>query len=184
MVSGLANKPILELARHLPEPSCERLPGSYGHPDLCHRPCVHMQRSGSCLAGESCGYCHERHHRQPHKLPKPIRSMLREMPRARAMDLLLPHIHHRVAQHQLLPEAQELLQSLERERCSEPQSTHLDANSTDLQQLNMQLSRLSLLVLAPGSSHKNLSVGFCDCEVRIKQVQVVTLSNIKRQDWL
>ena len=34
--------------------------GSFGHPDFCSRPCVHMQR-GFCQKGSACSYCHLPH---------------------------------------------------------------------------------------------------------------------------
>ena len=76
------------------------------------------------------------------------------------MDLLLHQIYDRVVKHQLLSEAKELLGSLQDERCSEPQPTHTNASWSDLQQLNKELSRLSLLGLVAGSSHENFRFGF------------------------
>ena len=150
MASGIGCKPILELARHLSLPQSERLPGSYGHPQLCQQPCVHMLRAGSCKAGVSCSFCHEQHHRPPRKISKRFRDELGKMERATVMDLLLPHIYLRVMKHNLLPEARELMQSLESERHSERQHLHLDLSSTDVLQLNTELSKLPLLALAAG----------------------------------
>ena len=135
MASELGSKPILVLASHLLLPPYEQLPGSYGHPDLCHRPCVHMQRSGSCLAGASCNFCHEKHARPPWKLSKRLRSMLKEMTRATLMDLLLHHIYDRVVKHQLVVESKELLQFLESERFAEPQPKHSSTECGDLRRL-------------------------------------------------
>ena len=145
--AGLGSKPILELARHLlPSPNA-RVPGSHGHPELCHRPCVHMQRFGSCLAGANCGYCHEQHDRPPWKVAKPLRRTLQRLERATLMDLLLNHIHRRVEEQQMLPEAQALLQSLENERCLERQPSYVEISRRDLYKLSKELSRLPLLAL-------------------------------------
>ena len=170
MASELGSKPILELANHLLLPPDEVLPGSYGHPELCRRPCVHMHRFGSCLAGANCAYCHEQHHRAPWKLSKHRRSMLQKMPRATLMDLLLHHIYGRVVKHQLLSEAKELLQYLENERCAEPQHTHLNINCNDSPRLSRELSRLSLLALAPRSSHTT-----CKLWSRERGAQITTI---------
>ena len=150
----------MELASHLLLPPYEGLPGSYGHPELCHRPCVHMLKSGSCLAGASCGFCHEKHDRPVWKLSKRLRSMLKEMPRATLMDLLLRQIYDRVVKHQLLFEAKELLQFLQSERFAEPQPTHPNADHGDLRRLAWELSRLSLLALAPRSNQQTLRFDF------------------------
>ena len=34
--------------------------GSYGHPNICRRPCILMMR-GTCQKGADCGFCHLAH---------------------------------------------------------------------------------------------------------------------------
>ena len=75
--------------------------------------------------------------------------MLKKMPRATLMDLLLHHIYDRVVKHQLVFESKELLQFLESERFAEPQPKHPSTDCGDLRRLTWELSRLSLLALAP-----------------------------------
>ena len=76
------------------------------------------------------------------------------------MDLLLRQIYDRVVKHQLLSEAKELLQFLESERFAEPQPTHPNADHGDLRRLAWELSRLSLLALAPRSNQPTLRFDF------------------------
>eukprot|EP00913_Durusdinium_trenchii_P021016 g19749.t1 len=41
----------------------EALPslGSWGHPELCRRPCVFWVKQQSCAAGANCNFCHLEH---------------------------------------------------------------------------------------------------------------------------
>ena len=34
--------------------------GSYGHPNICRRPCILLMR-GACQKGADCGFCHLAH---------------------------------------------------------------------------------------------------------------------------
>ena len=55
------------------------LRGSFGHPDLCPRPCIYY-RSGSCSSGAACAFCHMPHSRRPLRLDKRHREALKRMP--------------------------------------------------------------------------------------------------------
>ena len=50
----------LSIATKTEDPVVTPSSGSYGHPDLCRRPCIQLAR-GSCRKGKSCGFCHFSH---------------------------------------------------------------------------------------------------------------------------
>lgn len=39
--------------------------GSYGHPELCRRPCLFIVQKQECLKGASCDFCHLEHSKLP-----------------------------------------------------------------------------------------------------------------------
>ena len=122
--------------------------GSHGHPEMCHRPCVYIFKSGFCHLGSFCDHCHLPHEGPSLlKLDKKQRTKLREMSREDLMALLLPHIRYRVAVNGLGPQTRELLALLEEE--SVPRRVVLrDLLPRELDRLNRVLSRLPFSALA------------------------------------
>eukprot|EP00438_Fugacium_kawagutii_P003458 Skav217389 [mRNA] locus=scaffold532:132571:134771:- [translate_table: standard] len=53
-------------------------PGSYGHPALCHRPCVRFAK-GTCEMGDECSYCHLAGHSRSVHPDKRQRGQLQKM---------------------------------------------------------------------------------------------------------
>ncbi|CAE7645398.1 unnamed protein product [Symbiodinium microadriaticum] len=130
--------------------------GSHGHPEMCHRPCVYMFKSGFCHLGSFCDHCHL-HHEGPSllKLDKKQRSKLKELSREDVMALLLPHIRHRVALHSLGPQTLELVQFLEAELPLPDPVISADLLPREMDRLNRVLSRLpfsALVKIFPHSS--------------------------------
>ena len=65
--------------------------GSFGHPEVCHRPCVNFAR-GCCVAGSACDYCHLSHVETPVVTAnKEVRSILQQ---ASEFDSLAPATKH------------------------------------------------------------------------------------------
>ncbi|CAE7447352.1 unnamed protein product [Symbiodinium sp. CCMP2456] len=129
--------------------------GSHGHPEMCHRPCVYMFKSGFCHLGSFCDHCHLLHEGPSLlKLDKKQRSKLKELSREDVMALLLPHIRHRVALHSLGPQTLELVQLLEAELPLDP-AISADLLPREIDRLNRVLSRLpfsALVKIFPHSS--------------------------------
>eukprot|EP00435_Cladocopium_sp_Y103_P075290 s14_g56.t1 len=112
--------------------------GSYGHPELCHRPCVHLAK-GQCAAGADCGYCHCQHNRPVHP-DKKQRVFFNSLSYPQLLATVIPYIRHRL--QTLLPPTGSfrLMQLLEREVLLRP----AEACGIRDRQLTQLLSRMSL----------------------------------------
>ncbi|CAE7717295.1 dus [Symbiodinium microadriaticum] len=72
--------------------------GSYGHPEVCNRPCVYLlKEGGGCPDGAGCQYCHLPHHRTGAKPDKRQREVLQTMSDQERLFQFLPHIRRRAA---------------------------------------------------------------------------------------
>lgn len=69
--------------------------GSYFHPELCSRPCLYFS-SGTCVNGQSCGFCHLPHSRRVTNLDKEHREALRNMTLPEWTELVLPIMSNRI----------------------------------------------------------------------------------------
>eukprot|EP00435_Cladocopium_sp_Y103_P013857 s714_g3.t1 len=87
--------------------------GSYGHPNICRRPCIFMAR-GACEKGADCGFCHLTHELQPPSFDKRQRELLKHLPPVAFMELILPYVRDKV-EGSALPGAGQVLQLLESE---------------------------------------------------------------------
>ncbi|OLP77524.1 Allophanate hydrolase [Symbiodinium microadriaticum] len=123
--------------------------GSWGHPELCQRPCVHLAKGKACLAGASCCYCHGMHCRPPVKLDQSRRLIMQTMQEEDIRTLLWPHIQKRLEDLELAEQASRLMVLLasERELESSPQRAFQDIERKDLRKINRSLARLPLLAL-------------------------------------
>jgi len=70
-----------------------RNPGSYGHPEVCRKPCRFFFTTG-CVEGDSCGYCHCCRHRPPCPT-KMHRASLVRLRSGGLLATLLPHLSKR-----------------------------------------------------------------------------------------
>ena len=86
--------------------------GSYGHPELCHRPCIKFL-TGVCKSGVDCNFCHLPHTKIP-KFDKQQREVLATLPKHALLAAILPHLRLRVVEYDL-HEVQEIVEMLERE---------------------------------------------------------------------
>ncbi|CAK9103084.1 C3H1-type domain-containing protein, partial [Durusdinium trenchii] len=91
----------------------EALPslGSWGHPELCRRPCVFWVKQQSCAAGANCNFCHLEHQKLV-CLDKKQRIIMADLTDAEKSLLILPHVRLKVEEG--LP-VEHLLHLLERE---------------------------------------------------------------------
>lgn len=105
--------------------------GSYGHPELCHRPCINFMK-GVCKLGGECNFCHLPHTKVP-KFDKQQREVLSSLPKSTLLATILPHLRQRVVDHDLY-EAQEIVEMLERElilQAKDPKDTKDTSKSSN-----------------------------------------------------
>ncbi|CAE7260258.1 unnamed protein product, partial [Symbiodinium sp. KB8] len=55
--------------------------GTWGHPELCNRPCVHMQKTSQCPSGQRCEHCHLPHVAPVAKMDKLQRTLIQQLSR-------------------------------------------------------------------------------------------------------
>ena len=122
--------------------------GSFGHPQLCQRPCVHIAKTGSCRAGAACRYCHEMHQKPPLKLSSNQRELMRSMMEEDVRTLLRPHIDRKLRQLELTDQAAILMNLLEQEAHSDEEQFFANVTKGTVRMINPVLARLPLLALA------------------------------------
>mmetsp|Transcript_76149 Transcript_76149/g.246614 ORF Transcript_76149/g.246614 Transcript_76149/m.246614 type:complete len:580 (-) Transcript_76149:150-1889(-) len=84
---------------------------SYGHPELCARPCLYYAR-GECANGQNCNFCHLPHPRRPVHPDKKNRQLLKEMQFEECVAVMFPVLREKVASLGLGPGASRMLNSL------------------------------------------------------------------------
>lgn len=82
--------------------------GSYGHPELCHRPCLYFS-SGSCNTGNDCNFCHQHHSLRPSHLDKRNREAYRALTMQSRAALVWSAIIARASRLRLLESLEECL---------------------------------------------------------------------------
>lgn len=95
--------------------------GSFGHPELCHRPCINFMK-GVCKSGGECNFCHLPHTKTP-KLDKQQREMLATLPKPTLLATILPHLRQRLVDRDLY-QVQEIVEMLERELILHPDKSN------------------------------------------------------------
>mmetsp|Transcript_46641 Transcript_46641/g.110910 ORF Transcript_46641/g.110910 Transcript_46641/m.110910 type:complete len:183 (+) Transcript_46641:23-571(+) len=120
--------------------------GSLGHPQLCHKPCLFINR-GSCPAGSNCNFCHCCH--SDRHLSRKQREEMSRLGEADVLALVLPHL---LAKN--LP-AQELIALLEQHLVSLPSQAR-PAMRSNIEGLNRCLASLKFRQL----------VDLCACKER------------------
>lgn len=89
------------------------IPGSYGHPEACSRPCIHFAY-GSCGNGYACGFCHMEHARPKKKFDKKQREAYSRLSEAQVLALAAAFLRDRAEQEGIQIEMMPLLQHIER----------------------------------------------------------------------
>lgn len=69
--------------------------GSYGHPELCRRPCLFLVQNNECLKGASCDFCHAEH-RKVSGLDKAQRMVMSRLSHYDKLRMLLPPLRSKV----------------------------------------------------------------------------------------
>ena len=87
-------------------------PGSYGHPQLCNRPCINFLK-GTCKLAEECGFCHSPHVKFT-RFDMQQRQLLATLPKSTLLAIVLPHLQQRMQDHGL-HQAMHIVEMVERE---------------------------------------------------------------------
>lgn len=124
-------------------------PGSFGHPDLCPRPCIYF-RTGTCTSGVDCTFCHMPHSKRPLRLDKRHREALKRMPFRKLLKVVVPILASKVS---LLTE--ERLASL----CEVPVETEVAQElspiltEADMDRVNMKEIKTDVLQILEQLAH-------------------------------
>jgi len=86
--------------------------GSWGHPDVCRRPCIHFI-SGNCENGKDCAYCHLPHMEKMAKLDKRQRAMVQQLTHPELVSMVLPFCSRKAEEGGYADKAEEILGLLE-----------------------------------------------------------------------
>ncbi|CAE7930853.1 unnamed protein product [Symbiodinium sp. KB8] len=113
--------------------------GSWGHPDVCRRPCIHFI-SGNCETGKACAYCHLPHTEKMAKLDKRQRAMVQQLTHRELVSMVLPLCFRKAEEGGFAEKAGELLGLLEVDRAT---SSTQPIPGRDLRNLSKAISRLS-----------------------------------------
>ncbi|CAE6933141.1 unnamed protein product [Symbiodinium sp. CCMP2592] len=87
-------------------------PGSYGHPEVCRKPCVFFQ-VGQCENGDACGYCHLRHEKRLRLPDRRQRSVLRKLNKSELLHTFLPILWSEARRAGIVQQAEHVLEILE-----------------------------------------------------------------------
>ena len=133
-------------------------PGSLGHPEWCSRPCIHFFRSGYCLQGSQCDYCHEPHEVRPLKMRRRLRTIFASLPREEQMFIILCYLSKLSAQLGFPAEATLLLQCLHLEwqqaqSAAQSQFIQLGITSRQLRSMHHAFSRMPLYAVVTHFPH-------------------------------
>ncbi|CAE7719544.1 unnamed protein product [Symbiodinium sp. CCMP2592] len=90
--SNDVEKAAEEAPSHKAEPASND--GSFGHPEVCGRPCVRFMH-GNCEQGAACQFCHLEHTRPKGKLDKRQRQCFDTLNEHQVLSLLIPYIFAR-----------------------------------------------------------------------------------------
>jgi hypothetical protein len=86
-------------------------PGSFGHPELCPKPCLYFAQ-GACVRGANCEYCHLEHTKKPAHLTKCNRETLKSARFEELLALSVPLLREKVKKLGLDPEVLQLLDAM------------------------------------------------------------------------
>lgn len=94
--SGEAETPAEWPSAKLADRATTTNPGSFGHPELCSRPCIYFA-AGRCRNGGACKYCHLDHPTKPAYLSRRQRDGLQGMHGSTARCIVMPLLHRKMS---------------------------------------------------------------------------------------
>ncbi|CAJ1353794.1 unnamed protein product [Effrenium voratum] len=121
--------------------------GTFGHPELCSKPCLFLHLC-ECPRASACNYCH-REHVKPGRLSLHCRQDSKTLGEADLIALALPHLRAKN-----LAGTEEVISLLEQHLASLPQPARPDLAPKQIRTLNRQLKNLKfsqLVYLCPCS---------------------------------
>ena len=125
--------------------------GSFGHPELCSRPCIYMFKGAGCPSGMTCHYCHLPHCSGRIKLDKIRRGTLSQMNDQQRLFIFLPLVRQRASDTGLLPSVAKIVELLEAEMV-DPQVT--PSVSSPMRKLEKFAARMPLIQLIGCCMHE------------------------------
>lgn len=102
--------------KHVPNP------GSFGHPELCRRPCMFFAQS-KCATGTMCTFCHLTHSFRPKNLERHHRLQLRRLSEQDRLALVLPLLRQRAEMTGISASVAEVLEVADKWTDSFPNAT-------------------------------------------------------------
>jgi hypothetical protein len=102
--------------KHVPNP------GSFGHPELCRRPCMFFAQS-KCATGTMCTFCHLTHSFRPKNLERHHRLQLRRLSEQDRLSLVLPLLRQRAEMTGISASVAEVLEVADKWTDSFPNAT-------------------------------------------------------------
>ncbi|CAJ1349367.1 unnamed protein product [Effrenium voratum] len=147
--------------------------GSRGHPDLCRRPCIY-HRSGYCVQGADCGFCHLDHEGRAPKLDKKQREIIRSLNKAQVLATMLYYLRT----YQKLELRADFLRLVERELWAQNKTESealAEIPEKDRRRLHKTLARMSCSGLLGLASPEQAGAAFRQCLAdateRLREVQ-------------
>eukprot|EP00439_Symbiodinium_sp_Y106_P051113 s2477_g6.t2 len=139
--------------------------GSWGHPDVCRRPCIHFI-SGNCENGKDCAYCHLPHMEKMAKLDKRQRAMVQQLTHPELVSMVLPFCSRKAEEGGYADKAEEILGLLEMRLDHATSSSESPLADRELRNLRKTLARMSfssLIGLISRTSHDE-DEDSCGCD--------------------
>ncbi|CAE7207004.1 unnamed protein product [Symbiodinium sp. CCMP2592] len=87
-------------------------PGSYGHPEVCRKPCIFFQ-AGQCENGARCGYCHCQHVKRQILPDRRQRALLRRLNATGMLTFFIPPLEKRAEEAGIQDKAAGVLDRLQ-----------------------------------------------------------------------
>jgi len=94
------------------DPLTPQNPGSFGHPEMCTRPCLFFA-ADQCRNFESCDFCHFAHERRPTHVDKRNRELLKSLSPDELLATTLPILRDKALKYGNKSELMELLDKAE-----------------------------------------------------------------------
>ena len=113
--------------------------GSFGHPELCGRPCIHFITE-RCEKGYNCNFCHIEHDKKNVKLDKKQRTLIKTLGLQRLAEMVAPLCRERFEACQL--DGSKILEILE--EFARAPAPPVAAAEHDLKYLRRTMARMNL----------------------------------------
>lgn len=144
----------------IPVATCVPNAGSYGHPQLCNRPCINFVK-GTCKLAEECGFCHLPHVKFT-RFDMRQRQLLATLSKSTLLATVLPHLQQRMQDYGL-HQAMDIVEMIERELVFQlPNEDDEDAiiSRKELAGISKVLESMPFAALVGAASAKHIKGAF------------------------